>query len=454
MQKTIDPKIFKAYDIRGVYGDDLTEEVAYKIGQSFANFAKSKAIIIGYDARISSPSLKEATIKGITDQGVDVVDIGLCSTSCFYYTVGESEYSGMMLTASHAAKPFNGCKMVFGGNIPLTKEQIIELKGIVLKTEFSSASKKGEVSKKNPKEEYVQAVRKAIKGKIKPLKVVMDPGNGTAGLYIKEIFAETGIEIVPIFFEPDGNFPNHETNPKIPENRKKLKEKIVAEKADLGFMFDGDADRMAVLDRQGELVDYSLLMALISEYMIKNSSKKKVIIEVRTSKVVRDWVEKLGGKVVLSSCWTIPIKFGIKEDAEVAFGGETSGHYVFPELHETDDGIMAVLIFLQAISAKEESIDEIIKNFREKYFVLEEKNFEMSNMEKAGEVIEKFKNDYSQAGAEILEIDGVSVIFSDWWFNLRKSQSDPVIRLNLEANSQKLFDEKRNELVSKIEKNI
>ncbi|MFZ2192865.1 MAG: phosphomannomutase/phosphoglucomutase [Candidatus Moraniibacteriota bacterium] len=454
MQKTINPKIFKAYDIRGVYPTELNEEAAYEIGKSFAKFAESETIIVGRDTRLSSPSLAESFIKGITEQGINVIDIGLCSTSCFYYTVGESEFSGVMVTASHASKENNGFKMVFGKNIPLTSNQILELKSIVLNEQIEAKDDRGLITQEDPTDKYVSAVRKAIKGKIKPLKVVMDPGNGTAGLYIEKVFSGTGLEIVPLFFEPDGNFPNHETNPKLPENREKLKERVMAEKADLGFMFDGDADRIAIVDREGELVDYSLLMAVLSEYLVQNSPKKKVVIETRTARVVRDWVEKIGGKIIVSSCWTIPIKLEIQNDPEIVFGGETSGHYVFPELHEADDGVMAALIFLQAISVKEESIDEIIKNFREKYFVLEERNFEMSDMEKAGEVIEKLKADYSQAGAEILEIDGLTAIFSDWQFNLRKSQAEPVIRLNMEANSQKLFDEKRNELIGKIEENI
>lgn len=443
-------KIFKTYDIRGVYSDELTDEAAYKIGRAFAYYAKVKSIVVGRDTRLSSPSLTAALIKGMTDQGTDVVDIGLCSTACFYFTVGDSGAGGgAMTTASHAPKEFNGFKLVFKGNTSLTKEQILELKNIALGNELPAASSKGKIIKQDPADAYVQAVRKSIKEKIKPLKVVMDPGNGTAGLYIEKIFEGTGLEVIPIFFEPDGNFPNHETNPKIPENRIKIREKILVEKADLGFMFDGDADRMYILDRHGEVIDPSLVLAVISEYMVKNSIKKKVVIEVRTSKIVRDWVEKAGGEIIVSSCWTIPIKLEMKADPEIVFGGETSGHYIFPELHETDDGIMAALTFLQAISAKEESIDEIIKKFKEKYFVIEETNFEMADMDEADKILEKLKGKYSAGGAQILEIDGLSVVFPDWWFNLRKSQAEPLIRLNLEADSKKLMEEKRDE-VSKL----
>ncbi|HRY82626.1 MAG TPA: phosphomannomutase/phosphoglucomutase [Candidatus Moranbacteria bacterium] len=454
MEKPINPGIFKAYDIRGVYPTELNEEIAYKIGQSFANYAKSESIIVGRDTRLSSPSLAENLIKGIADQGVNVIDIGLCSTSCFYYTVGESEYSGIMVTASHASKENNGFKMVFGKNVPLTKEQILELKKIVMGEQSPISGTKGSITEEDPTNNYVQVVKNSIKEKIKPLKVVMDAGNGMAGLYIEKVFSGLGINIVPIFTELDGNFPNHETNPKLPENREKLKEKVIAEKADLGFMFDGDADRVCVIDRNGKLLDYSLLMAILAEYRVKNSSKKKVVIETRTSTIVHDWVGKVGGSVMVSECWTIPIKLKMQNDPDVIIGGETSGHYVFPELHEADDGIMSALTFLQAISVKEEPIDGIIEDFRKKYFVMDETNFEMPNMQKADEVIGRLREKYSKEGAEILEVDGLSVIFKDWWFNLRKSQSEPVIRLNFEANKKELYDEKKEEIISEIKSSI
>lgn len=444
-------KIFKAYDIRGIYPEELDENIAYKIGQSFADFSKASEIMIGYDTRISSPSLKEALIKGIIDQGKNVIDIGFCSTSCFYYTLAESGLEGgIMITASHNSKEFNGFKPMFEDATPLTKEQLLEFKKIVMENQFPVADVKGNITKKDPMDDYVKMVKKSIKEKIKPLKVVMDAGNGMAGLYIERVFSNIGIEVVPIFTQLDGNFPNHETNPKLPENRVKLVKKILLEKADLGFMFDGDADRVCVLDRKGNLVDYGLVMAVISEYLIKNSSKKKVIHEVRTSRIVRDWVEKAGGTVNVTECWTIPIKLEMKADPEVVFGGETTGHYMFRDTHESDDGIFGALTFLQAISVKEESIDEIINKFREKYFVLEEINFEMANMDEASNILEKLKAKYLTEGAQILEIDGLSVVYPQWWFNLRKSQSDPVIRLNMEAYSKELFEEKKAELIKII----
>ena len=451
----INPNIFKKYDIRAVYGTDLNENTAYQIGQSFVNYTKAKTIIVGYDARISSPSLKEALIKGIIHQGSNVIDIGLCSASCFYFTLGESKLdAGIMITASHVSKEFNGFKLMFKDAMPLNKEQILNFKKLVLENQWPAINIKGKTIQQDPSENYVNAIRKSIKEKIKPLKVVMDPGNGTAGLYIKKVFAQTGILVIPIFFEPDGNFPNHETNPKIPENRKKLAEKIVSEKADLGFMFDGDADRLGILDRNGNIINYSLVLAIISEFRVKNFSQKKIVIEVRTSNIVRDWVEKAGGSIEISVSWTIPIKLKMKNDKEIIFGGETSGHYIFPDMHESADGFFAGLTFLQAISAKNESIDEIIKKFEQEYFVLEEQNFKINNLNEVDKILKKLENKYSSEGAQIFKIDGLSAIFPNWWFNLRTSETEPFIRLNFEANSKELFEQKKKELICAIEKEL
>jgi phosphomannomutase len=448
----INPKIFKAYDIRGVYPDELNDEIAYKISQGFVEFSKAPEIMVGYDTRVSYPGLRDAVIKGITDLGINVVDIGLCSTSCFYYTLAESGFEGgIMITASHNSKEFNGFKPMLKDATPLTKDQILELKKIVMEGQFSVSDAKGEVTKKDPTDDYVKMVRNSIKEKIKPLKVVMDAGNGMAGMYIEKVFSDIGLEVILTFTELDGDFPNHETNPKIPENRARLVEKILEEKADLGFMFDGDADRVCILDRNGNLVDYSLVMAIIAEYLVKNSSRKKVVYEVRTSKMVREWVEKAGGSVKITECWTIPIKLVMKSDPEVILGAETSGHFMFRETHESDDGIFSALAFLQAISARKESVDDIIKKFKEEYFIMDETNFEMADMEEADKIIEKLKDKYAAEGEQIVEIDGLTVNAPDWSFNLRKSQSDPVIRLNFEANSKSVFEEKKAEIIGMIE---
>lgn len=445
-------EVFKTYDIRGLYPDEINEEAAYKIGQGLAQFFKAKKFMIARDIRLSSEALSNSVIRGITSQGVDIIDIGLSSTSCFYYTLANSLEAdcGLIITASHLSKEFNGMKPMYKGAIPPTKEQLIEMKNFIIENKFSDSPNLGKIETKDTAEKYIEAVRNMIKKELKPLKVVIDPGNGMAGLYVEKVLAGTNLNVIPIYTELDGNFPNHETNPKIPENRKKISEKIKEENADLGFMFDGDADRLCAIDRNGEVIDPSLIMALISEYLVVNSSRKKILVETRTSRVVYDWVEKAGGKVEMTSCWTIPIKLKMFSDSEIVFGGETSGHYIFSDLNNTDDGILGMIIFLQAISTKEKNIDEINKEFKEKYFVIEETNFEINSKEKVAEILTKLEEQYSTEGGKILKVDGLSVIYSEWWFNLRASNSEPVIRLNLEANSKELMEEKRDELLNII----
>ncbi|OIO48043.1 MAG: hypothetical protein AUJ32_01465 [Parcubacteria group bacterium CG1_02_40_82] len=446
----INPNIFKAYDIRGKYPEELDGKTAYKIGQAFANYTKTKEIIVGQDGRLSSPTLIDALIKGINSQGVAAIDIGLCSTPCFYFASGVSKIPAIMVTASHAGKEFNGFKTVFGGNIPLTREQIVELKNLAIGTKFKILSDAGKVIKKDFSEEYIKRVRNFIKEDFAPIKVVMDAGNGMAGLYIEKIFQGTNINVIPLFFQPDGNFPNHEANPKIPANRQKLIDKIVVKKADLGVMFDGDGDRVYFFDRKGKVIDPNLVSALISQYLITGSARNKILIEVRTSQVVKEWVEAAGGKVERTVCWTIPIKLKMWQDENFIFGSETSGHYVFSDLYKTDDGTLATVTFLNAIAKRKEPVDAIIDDFRKKYFIIEETNFKISGQEKVNAILDKLGEQYKKEGGNIFRIDGLSMLFPDWWFNLRASETEPLIRLNLEAKSQKLMDEKKEEVSQSI----
>ncbi|MFH0852422.1 MAG: phosphomannomutase/phosphoglucomutase [bacterium] len=440
-------RVFKAYDIRGKYPDEISEELAFKIGQAFARYTGAKNIMVGRDARLSSDELAAALIRGVNSQGIAVVDMGPCSTSCFYFAVPDSGIdAGIMITASHLGKDFNGFKPVFRDAVPLSKEQMIELKNIAAGPELDILSNEENVTENNFSVEYITHLRKFIQNDFKPMKIIFDCSNGMAGLYVEKVFASKNLEVKPLFCKPDGNFPNHDANPKIAKNRQKLRQEIISENADLGFMFDGDADRMYALSRKGEVIDPSFVSALIAEYKIKQSGKKKILVDVRTSQAVRDFAKNAGGEVEISACWTIPIKLRMRQDEEFIFGSETSGHYIFADSYWTDDGILAALNFLQAVSLKKESIDEILDSFAEKYFIVEETNFSVESREKAKKIINELKSHYEQEGASIMLIDGLSAVFDDWWFNLRTSETEPVIRLNLEANSQALMKEKYEEV--------
>ena len=450
----IDESIFKAYDIRGEYPNQLDERTAFRIGQVFADYVKNnnpsgepEKIIVGRDIRLSSESISQALIDGITSTGMSVINIGLASSPHFNYSAAHLNSPAMVVTASHMEKRFNGFKLAFAGNITLTKEQLVEIKEMVLSDkEIKISEIKGSVEKMNILDDYITEVKQFIKFPFKKLKVVMDAGNCMAGLSIEKVFANTELEVVPLYINLDGNFPNHETNPKIEENQQDLKKKIVEEKADLGFMFDGDADRFYAFDRNGEVISPSFISALVGRYLIRNYSGNKVIIEVRTGNVVKDLVEEAGGEVLVVKPWYVMIKLALAENPDAVFGSETSGHYLFQNFYKIDDGILTALIFLQAISVEEKSIDKILGELRKKYFIIEEINFEFEDKAKQQDKLRELEEYYQSKSGEILKIDGLSVIFNDWHFNLRASESEPLLRLNLEANSKELMEEKTEEV--------
>jgi len=456
----MDSSIFKAYDIRGEYPKQLKEEDAFRIGQVFADYLKEndpkgkpEKIIIGRDIRLSSESITKALIEGITSTGMDVLDIGLASSPHFNYSSAYFNLPAMVVTASHMEKNFNGFKFAFSGNITITKEQLLEIKEIFLSDKkIETGEKKGTVENTNILDNYLKEIEKFKKFPFKKMKVVMDAGNSMSGLSIEKVFGNTELEVVPLFTELDGNFPNHETNPKLEKNQEKIKEKIAEEKADLGFMFDGDADRFYAFDRKGEVISPSFISAIIGRYLIKNYSGNKIIVEVRTSNVVKDLVEQAGGEVLIVKPWYVMIKIALAENPDAVFGSETSGHYLFRDFYKIDDGILAALVFLQALSVEEKNIDTKLEELRKKYFIIEETNFEFDDKERQEEKLVETEKHYKNKGGTVEKIDGLSVFFPDWHFNLRKSETEPVLRLNLEANSQELMEEKTKELSEIIQK--
>ena len=450
----IDESIFKAYDVRGEYPFQVNEEAAFRIGQIFAEYVKEndpvgsiKKVAVGRDIRLSSKSLSNALIEGITSTGMNVIDIGLASSPHFNYSSAHFNVPAMVVTASHMEKKFNGFKFAFSGNITLTREQLIEIKEIVInEKKIEISEKRGTIEKINIIDEYVKEIRGFIKKPFKKMKVVMDAGNGMAGLSIEKVFSNTELNLIPLYTDLDGNFPNHETNPKIEKNQIDLKKKIDEEKADLGFMFDGDADRFYAFDRNGNVISPSFISALVGRYLIKNYSGNKIIIEVRTSDVAKDLVEGARGEVLVVKPWYVMIKLALAENPDAPFGSETSGHYLFRDFYRIDDGILTGLVFLQAISAEEKSIDEILDELRKKYFVIEEINFEFTDKGKQQEKLIELEKYYKEKGGKVEKIDGLSVFFDDWHFNIRTSETEPVLRLNLEAKSEKLMEEKTKEV--------
>lgn len=435
--------IFKAYDIRGIYGKDLNEELALKIGNAFANFLGKGPLVVSRDVRISSPSLAQAFIKGITEAGLDVIDCGLCTTPMNYFAIGHYKYpGGAQVTASHNPKQYNGFKLSREKVIPLSYETGIgELEKMVNSGKLKVSSTPGKVISKSVLEDYIPHVRKLARLD-KKIKVAIDCGNGTAGPFVNKIFDTLPLEIIPLFFEPDGNFPNHEANPLKAENMADLQKAVVKNKAALGVAYDGDADRVCFTDEKGNIVSADKIAALISMEILR-SKKAPVIYDLRSSWVVQEEVAKLGGTPIEDRVGHAYIKATMSKHKAV-FGAELSGHYYFQDNYYADSGDIATIWLLNLLSRTGKTLSELSAPLN-RYFATGEINFEVEDKEA---VLNRLKKEFSSGN--IYELDGVSVKFEDWWFNVRKSNTEPVIRLNLEAKSQKLMEDSKARVIGII----
>lgn len=442
----INPNIFKAYDIRGRYPEEIDKSAFLKIGIAFGKLTKAKKIVVGRDIRLSSESLTRFLISGLLSQNIKVIDIGLCSTPAFYFAVNKLNFpAGLMVSASHLEKKYNGVKGVFKNALPLSRKEVLRWKQIALKNdEIRVRLKPQEVIKKDITKDYIASLKCFLRVPLKKYKIVMDTGNAMAGLYLKQVFKQINLDIVYLFSDLDGNFPNRGLNPKLPENRERLVKKIRKIDADLGFLWDGDADRFYVLDNRGKVIDPNFVSALISKYLVTNSKNKKVVVDIRTAKVVKDFVESVGGEVIQCPSWHPEVKFAMRTSGAI-FGSETSGHYIFKDFYYIDDGILAAIFFLRAISAEKESLRKILHRLRNKYFILEEENFPIKKREKTIQILKNLERYYRKG--KIIKIDGLRVDFPNWYFNLRLSETEPFLRLNLGADSKEIIKEKRNEIM-------
>jgi len=443
----INPDIFKAYDIRGVYPDDLNEDAAYEIGRAFADFVESGEIIVGRDIRESGLKLHDALVRGITDQGVDVKDIGLVGTDMFYFACGSMDLPGINVTASHNPREHNGFKMVKKMPDLVSGEK---MKDKVLSGKFSDVSEKGKIEDVDIKAGYAEKILSlADTAKIpKDLKIVVDTANGMGGPAFDLVYKDLPIEVVKMFFEPDGAFPNHGGDPVKEENRKDLLKRVKSEHADLGFALDTDADRFFVVDSNGDYVPSDYLGALIAQYLIEKNGKGSVVHDAVIGWAVRDLVKQAGGTAVASPVGHVYIK--AKMDKEKAlFGMEKSGHYYLPDFYFAETAVGMSLVLLEMLGHYGKKLDELVAPLREKYNMIEQTNQEVKDPDEViARVKETYKKDY-----EIEELDGVSVIADNWYANVRKSNTEPVVRLNVEAiDDKKLMEEKRDEFLELIQK--
>jgi len=444
----LDPKVFKAYDIRGIYPSELDEEGAYGIGRAYVEEFAAKRIAIGRDMRLSSPPMAAAAERGAVDAGAQVLDIGLVGTEMLYFAVGDLGLDGgIAVTASHNPKEYTGMKIVREGALPVGGESgLAEIRDRALRG-FGEPSGAGRVEEADIWPAFVDRVLSFIDlHAIRPLKVVIDAANGMAGVMLPPVLQRLRrVEAVRYYFEPDGSFPNHEPNPLLPENREFIVERTKSEGADFGVAFDGDADRCFFVDDSGEFVPGDFVTALLAELILEKHPGAKIIYDVRASWAVPDTIERAGGVPLVNRVGHAYIKHRMREEGAV-FGGEVSGHYYFRDFSQADSGVIPFLLMLELVSRKEQKLSEILRPFRERYFITGELNTPVPDVAlKLAELERRFSPE-----GTVSHLDGVSVDAEDWHFNVRPSNTEPLLRLNLEARSEELMGEKRDEVLDVI----
>jgi phosphomannomutase len=446
----LDPKVFKAYDVRGIYPSELDEDGAYAIGKAFVDVFETKRIAVGHDMRVTSPSMAEAVIRGASEAGADVLELGLVGTEMVYFAVGELGLDGgVAVTASHNPKEYTGLKIVRGGALPVGGESgLLEIRDRAMAlSDTSQGLTPGHVERYDIWEQYVERVLSFVDLEaIKPLKVVIDSANGMAGVMLPPVLERLPqVEAVRCFFEPDGTFPNHAPNPLLPENREFIVRKTLEEAADFGAAFDGDADRCFFVDDSGEFVPGDFVTALFSELVLEKEPGAKIIYDVRASWAVPETIERAGGIPLMNRVGHAYIKHRMREEA-ATFGGEVSGHYYFRDFSQADSGVVPFLLMLELVSKRGQKLSEILRPFRETYFITGELNTPVPDVALK---LQELEDRFDQEG-RISHLDGVSVDAEDWHMNVRPSNTEPLLRLNLEARSKELMESKRDEVLEVI----
>ena len=437
--------IFKAYDIRGIYPDDLDEEVARRVGSAFAEFTGAPRIIVATDCRLSSPSLSAAFSEGVTGRGVDVVDIGLATTDMLYFASGRLDLPGAMFTASHNPPAWNGLKLCRAGAAPVGEDSgLMDVRDLADRPAGPTPSARGKVSRQEMVEQYVEHVLSFVDADaMSPLQVVADGANGMAGLVLPQIAERLPIKLVGLYLDLDGTFPNHPADPIQPENQKDLRAAVLEHGADVGLAFDGDADRVFVVDERAEGVSGSLITALVAEAMLEREPGGKVLHNVICSWVVPEIIRERGGEPIRTRVGHSLIKKIMAETGAI-FGGEHSGHYYFRDHYRADSGLIAALIVLERLSQSGGTMSDLLAPYR-RYHASGELN---STVQDQGAAIERIAEVY--ADGKLDRLDGLTVEYGDWWFNVRPSNTEPLLRLNVEAKTETLLEDKTRELLALI----
>ncbi|HEV8319018.1 MAG TPA: phosphomannomutase/phosphoglucomutase [Vicinamibacterales bacterium] len=445
------PGIFKAYDVRGLYPDEIDEQITRAIGRGFVTYLQARRIGVSHDMRVSSPALATAFIDGARAQGADVVDYGMLGTDMLYFAVVHDRLDGgAQITASHNPKQYNGIKMVREGALPLSGDAgIADIREMIAGNALPPpAGQAGSVTKRNIVPQYLDNIMSFIDPPvIKPFNVVADAGNGMAGLVAPLMFESLPCRVTTLCFEIDGTFPNHEANPLIEENRRDITAEVIRRKADVGIAWDGDADRCFFLDGKGEFISGDFITALLAEAFLLKHPGATIIYDLRASRAVKDTVERLGGRALMNRVGHAFIKRRMREE-DAIFGGEVTGHYYFRDFSYADNGFIPALLILELMSKKNQSLRELLQPYRERYFISGEINTKLPNMDDVPRKLAAIESRYGDA--RLATLDGISVDYPDWHFNVRPSNTEPLLRLNLEAETPELMEQKRDEVLHVI----
>ena len=445
----LSPAAFKAYDVRGIVPDELDADGAYALARGYVSAFEPRVMAIGRDMRLSSPDLAAAAVRGASEAGANVVDLGQIGTEMLYFAVGEYGYEGgLQVTASHNPAAYNGMKIVRRGALPVGSDTGLDkIKDAALGDLSKPSGRAGEVTERDVYGGFHDRVASFVDASaVRPLRIVLDGCNGMAGPMIAPVLDRLPLQVSAHNFEPDGHFPTHEPNPLLEENRRFIIERVRADGADLGIAWDGDADRCFFIDDTGEFVPGDLVTALIARTMLERHPGATVVYDLRASWAVRDVVREAGGTALENRVGHAFIKARIrKEDA--VFAGEVSGHYYFKDFYYCDTGVVPALVMLEIVSRSGKPLSELLRPFRERYFISGEINSTVSDVPVK---LQQLKERYGPQAERVSHMDGISFEFPDWHFNVRPSNTEPLLRLNLEALDAATMQERRDEVLELI----
>ena len=447
----INPGIFKAYDIRGLYPGEINEAVARQIGRGFVAYLTAGRIGVSRDMRVSSPGVAAAFIEGAREQGANIIDYGMMGTDMLYFAAVQDDLEGgAQITASHNPGEYNGIKMVRAGALPLSGDAGIgDIRDMIAGDRLPApAAHRGTLTTRDVVPSYIEKVMSFVDPAIiSPFNVVLDAGSGMAGQTAPLLFDRLPCRVTKLCFDIDGTFPNHEANPLLEENRRDITAEVLRQKADIGIAWDGDADRCFFIDGSGEFIAGDYITALLAEAFLLKHPGSTVIYDLRASHAVRDTAARLGGRALMNRVGHAFIKRRMR-DEDAVFGGEVTGHYYFRDFYYADNGVIPALLILELMSKKGQSLRDLLAPYRERYFISGEINTRLGSMDAVPEKLAALEARYTDA--TLAHLDGISVDYPDWHFNVRASNTEPLLRLNLEAATPAQMERRRDEVLGII----